>query len=157
MYYPNIVREVRAADGRLIRRRAPLLAGQLVKPATAQLCLSYLEGAVEHGTGAKARIPGVRVGGKTGTAQIYDIKQHKHLENQYIMSFMAVAPIESPRFVVFVRVVKPKFGEHGSDTSAPTTKRVLEAALRLSEAESAQHQPTVEVHDDPPKPAQNAG
>jgi stage V sporulation protein D (sporulation-specific penicillin-binding protein) len=157
MYYPNMVREVRTADGRLLRRRAPLLAGQLVKPETARLCLSYLEGAVEHGTGTKARIPGVRVGGKTGTAQIYDIHERKYLENQYIMSFMAVAPIDSPRFVVFVRVTKPKLGEHGSDTSAPTAKRVLEAALRLSEAELAQRQPAVEVQAGAPKSAQNAG
>jgi len=145
MYYPNIVREVRAADGRLIRRREPLLAGQLYKPETARTALSFLEGAVEHGTGVGAKMQGVRVGGKTGTAQIYDIVQQKHLEDQYIMSFIAVAPIEAPRFVVLVRVTRPTFGEHGSDTSVPTAKRVLEAALRLSEAQAEAERPTVQV------------
>jgi len=151
MYRPNIVREVRSAHGELIGRRESDLAAQLVKPETARLALSFLEQAVEHGTGAPARIEGVRVGGKTGTAQIYDVSQGRHLD-EYIMSFMAVAPIEAPRFVVFVKVVKPKFGEHGSDTAAPAVKRVLEAALHLSEAEMAASQPSVEVEGSPAQP-----
>ncbi|MGQ9730852.1 MAG: peptidoglycan D,D-transpeptidase FtsI family protein [Candidatus Zipacnadales bacterium] len=133
MYYPNIVREVRRADGQLIRRREPQLAGQLVKPETAKLVLSFLEEAVKNGTGRPAAIKGVRVGGKTGTAQIYDPRLKRHLEDEYIMSFVAVAPIEAPRFVVLVRLVKPKFGEHGSDTAAPTARRVIQAALRLTQ------------------------
>jgi stage V sporulation protein D (sporulation-specific penicillin-binding protein) len=148
MYAPNIVREVRRADGSLVRRREPLLIGQLYKPETARLALAFLEGAVDRGTGATARIPGVRVGGKTGTAQIYDLATQRHLD-EYTMSFIAVAPIEAPRFVVFVRVVKPAVGEHGSDTAAPTAKRVLEAALHLSEAELAATRPAVEVRGAP--------
>jgi len=141
MYYPNIVREVRGADGALIRRRDPVPAGQLVKPETARLTLRFLEEAVAHGTGSGARIEGVRVGGKTGTAQIWDPQRRRHLEDQYIMSFVAVAPVESPRFVVLVRVVKPQVGEHGSDTAAPTAKRLLEAALRLSDAQGLPQSP----------------
>jgi stage V sporulation protein D (sporulation-specific penicillin-binding protein) len=156
MYYPNIVREVLAADGTLVRRREPVLAGQLYKPETARIALSFLEGAVEHGTGVGAKIPGVRVGGKTGTAQIYDIVQQKHLEDQYIMSFIGVAPIEAPRFVILVRVTKPKYGEHGADTSVPTVKRVMEAALRLSDAQADAEPPSVQVDAGPPS-APSAG
>ena len=144
MYRPNIVREVRRADGRLVGSREPTLLGQLYKPKSARLALRFLEHAVENGTGATAKIEGVRVGGKTGTAQIYDPATGQHLD-EYIMSFIAVAPIEAPRFVVFVRVVRPKVGEHGSDTAAPVAKRVLEAAINLSAAELAGEQPTVEV------------
>jgi len=126
-----------------------VLAGQLYRPETAKLALSFLEKAVEHGTGAGARIKGVRVGGKTGTAQIYDVAQRRHLEGQYTMSFVAVAPIDAPRFVVLVRVTRPKFGEHGSDTAVPTAKRVLEAALRLSEIEIGEPSPVLRAHVSP--------
>jgi cell division protein FtsI/penicillin-binding protein 2 len=137
MYGPNIVHEVRRADGSLVRHREPLDLGQLVKPETAGRMLAFLEGAVESGTGAGCRIPGVRVGGKTGTAQIFDVKAGKHLADEYIMSFIAVAPIQAPRYVVFVRVDRPKVGEHGSDTALPTVKRILEAALRLQPPDEA--------------------
>lgn len=136
MYCPNIVREVRRSDGRLVRRRYQIPACQLVKPETAQTVLSFLEAAVQDGTGRAAKIEGLRVGGKTGTAQIWDAAERRHLEGQYVMSFVAVAPIEAPRYVVLVRVVRPRVGHHGSDTALPTAKRVLEAALRLEGAET---------------------
>jgi cell division protein FtsI (penicillin-binding protein 3) len=95
--------------------------------------LSFLEGVVQHGTGGPAAIPGVRVGGKTGTAQIYDWRTGGFLPNEYVMSFIAVAPIEAPRFVVLCRVTRPQYGSHGSDTALPTVRRVLAAALRLAD------------------------
>jgi len=132
-YYPNVVREVRSASGQLIRRRAPLSGGTLFKPKTCATMLSFLEGVVRHGTGGPAAIPGVRVGGKTGTAQIYDWRTGGFLPNEYVMSFIAVAPIEAPRFVVLCRVTRPQYGSHGSDTALPTVRRVLVAALRLAD------------------------
>ena len=131
--YPNVVREVRTATGRLVRRRGPLKAYRLFKPETSTRMLSFLEGVVQHGTGVAAALPGVRVGGKTGTAQIYDWKLHGFLPDEYVMSFVAVAPIEAPRFVVLCRVTRPAYGAHGSDTALPAVKRVLGAALRLED------------------------
>ena len=119
--------------------------GPLVSPETAKLALSFLEEAVTNGTGKNGAIEGVRVGGKTGTAQIYDPKLRKYLENEYVMSFVTVAPVESPRFVVLVRVVKPTSGLHGSDTAAPTARRVLEAALRLTDGDADHEQPAAKV------------
>ncbi len=136
-YYPNIVREVRNAAGQLIRRREPLSGGRLFRPETCATMRSFLEGVVVHGTGAPAAIPGVRVGGKTGTAQIYDWRTGGFLPNEYIMSFIAVAPIDAPRFVVLCRVTRPAYGAHGSDTALPTVKRVLTAALRLADERAA--------------------
>jgi len=132
-YYPNVVREVRTATGRLVRRREPLKAYRLFKPETSATMLSFLEGAVQHGTGAAATIPGLRIGGKTGTAQIYDWKIGGFLPNEYVMSFIAIAPIEAPRFVVLCRVTRPAYGAHGSDTALPVVKQVLAAALRLED------------------------
>jgi cell division protein FtsI/penicillin-binding protein 2 len=132
-YYPNIVREVRGPQGALLRRREPYPGDRLFEPDTCRQMLAFLEGAVEYGTGRAAAIDGVRVGGKTGTAQIWDPKQKAFLKDEFVMSFVAVAPIEAPQFVVHVRVNKPKVGDHGSDTALPAAKQVLEAALRLAD------------------------
>lgn len=132
-YYPNIVKEVRSAGGELLRRREPCEGGRLFKKGTTELLLQFLEEAVVNGTGRPASIPEVRVGGKTGTSQIFDPETGSFLEGAYVMSFIAVAPIEAPRFVVLVRVDRPTSGEHGSDTAAPTARRILEDAMRLSE------------------------
>ncbi len=132
-HYPNIVKEVRSASGDLVRRREPCEGGRVYKKETTELLLQYLEEAVVNGTGRPARIDGLRVGGKTGTSQIFDPETGSFLEGAYVMSFVAVAPIEAPRFVVLVRVDRPTSGEHGSDTAAPAARRILEDAMRLSE------------------------
>ncbi len=132
-YYPNIVKEVRSANGDLIRRREPCEGGRVFKKETTELLLRYLEEAVANGTGRPASVPGVRVGGKTGTSQIFDPETRAFLEGAYVMSFIAVAPVEAPRFVVLVRVDRPTSGEHGSDTAAPTARRIIKDAMRLSE------------------------
>ncbi len=132
-YYPNIVKEVRSAGGELVRRRKPCEGGRVFKQETAELLLQYLEEAVVNGTGKRGAVEGVRVGGKTGTSQIFDPDQGCFLEDAFVMSFIAVAPIENPRFVVLVRVSRPRIGKHGSDTAAPTARRIMEDAIRLSE------------------------
>ncbi len=133
MLYPNIVKEVRGEDGTLIRRRQPSEAGRLYGPGASREMLKYLESNVERGTGHSAKIEGVRVGGKTGTAQIFDQKTQRFLASEYVMSFAAVAPIEDPQFVVLVRVSRPKHGQHASDTAAPAARRALDAALRMAD------------------------
>ena len=137
MLYPNVVREARGADGHLIHRREPSEAGRLFKPETCDEMLSYLEANVQHGTGHSAAIEGVRVGGKTGTAQIFDHENGRFFADEYVMSFAAIAPIEDPQFVVVVRVTRPKVGAHASDTAAPAAKRALEAAFRLGDSPEA--------------------
>jgi len=73
---------------------------------------------VEQGYGWRARIPGVQVAGKTGTAEAPPGKPHAW--------FIAFAPADQPRFAVAVVV---EHAGHGSQHAAPIARRVLEAAL----------------------------
>ena len=127
---PNIIRDVCNPDGTVLRRREPQTLGRVFSPEACRQALAMLEQVVQSGTGRPAGIKGVRVGGKTGTAQIWDPKTKRYLAGQYLLSFCAVAPIEDPRFVVLVTVERPRVGEHGSDTAAPAAREVLLAALR---------------------------
>ncbi len=79
---------------------------------------------VDAGTGTAAQIPGIKVAGKTGTAQTTSGKPHAW--------FVCFAPAANPRIVVAVVVLNG--GNLGSDATggavaAPIAKAVLEAAL----------------------------
>lgn len=79
-----------------------------------------MEEVVRAGTGGRARIPGVRVGGKTGTAQ------NPHGEDHAL--FLALAPMDEPR--IALAIVAENSG-HGGSVAAPIAARAIRAFLRL--------------------------
>jgi len=81
-----------------------------------------------EGTAPKARVPGYRVGGKTGTA-------HKLVDgayaNKYVSAFVGFAPISDPRLIVAVMIDEPGAGQHyGGAVAAPVFSQVMGASLR---------------------------
>jgi len=79
---------------------------------------------VDNGTGSNARIPGVRVAGKTGTAQTGN-------DNPAVAWFVAFAPAQSPEVAVAVVVEDAGAPEvSGNMLAAPIAKDVIEAVLR---------------------------
>lgn len=88
-----------------------------------------LEMAVQpEGTAPKARVPGYRVGGKTGTA--YKIEGGVYAR-KYIASFVGLAPISDPRLVVAVMIDEPTGGAHyGGDVAGPAFSQITGGALR---------------------------
>jgi peptidoglycan glycosyltransferase len=117
---PYLVQSVRQPDGRVIdnlpNRR--ILEG-LMKPATAQLVRQMMISVVEKGSGQKAQIPGLIVGGKTGTAQVGgDLLPHSW--------FAGFAQAESGGVVVVV--ILENAGE-GSQVAAPIFAEVARAAM----------------------------
>ncbi len=145
-YLPQLVEEVRDADGNVVEKFSPKLLGELSGVE------SYLrlirEGLVEvvhgkRGTARKARIKGLTIGGKTGTAQVVKVAQYRHLKEEDIPYkfrdhawFTCYAPAENPEIAVTVLV---EHGLHGGSGAAPIAKKVLEAyfADRLKEPETA--------------------
>jgi peptidoglycan glycosyltransferase len=120
MPIPHYALEVRDGAGNTIRTIAPGAAGQVVRPDTAARIRDYLVGAVE-GPGAfafGAKIAGVRVAGKTGTAENPAGAPHGW--------FVGFAPAEAP--VVAVAVIIENSGQGGLD-AAPLGGRVMQAAL----------------------------
>jgi cell division protein FtsI (penicillin-binding protein 3) len=82
----------------------------------------------KDGTGVKATIPGYRVAGKTGTAQVVDPATGKYSRSRYIGSFVGFATGVEPRLVIFTALDEPKGVYYGAETAAPLFRGVLQAA-----------------------------
>ena len=82
------------------------------------------------GTGVKANVPGFRVAGKTGTSFLAG--EGGYQKNRYISSFVGIAPLTNPRFIVAV-VLHDAHGKlhQGGDVSGPVFERIMEGTLRL--------------------------
>jgi cell division protein FtsI (penicillin-binding protein 3) len=99
---------------------------RVVRVETAATVLALLEGVTgENGTGKAARVDGVRVAGKTGTAKLGAAMDSK----DYYSSFVGTAPLENPRYVVFVGAETPRDGGTGGQVAAPVFARVMKRLL----------------------------
>ena len=81
----------------------------------------------EGGTGVKAALPGFRVAGKTGTAQMVDPETGRYSREKYIASFIGFPVGVEPRVVIFTSIVEPRGVYYASETAAPLFKEVLSA------------------------------
>ena len=86
----------------------------------------------EGGTAQQARIPGYRVAGKTGTAQVVDPVRGGY-SREVIASFIGMAPADDPQLVVAVFVNEPQYGRYGGSLAGPIFKDVMTHALRARE------------------------
>ena len=117
LYRPYIVAGI-GRDGEVepVARR-PEVVGSPITPATARTLERMLEAVVEEGTGGKAAVPGYRVAGKTGTAQIP--VPGGYSPDKHLASFVGFAPARDPAFVALIAVDEPVGLYHGGDVAAP--------------------------------------
>ena len=125
---PRVVKAVTDFEGNVVERFDPEILGETISPAAAKNMLSILENVCENGTGKRARVPGYRVGGKTGTAQLVEPGGGGYAAGQYIASFLGVAPIDDPRIVVLIKIERPQ-PYWGGLVAGPVFNRVAEKAL----------------------------
>jgi cell division protein FtsI (penicillin-binding protein 3) len=103
---------------------------QIISSKTAAQVRTMLESVVSpEGTASRAQVAGYRVGGKTGTAQ--KIVNGRYSQTSYVGSFVGIAPMSKPRFVIAVMVDDPKGAVHtGGGVAAPTFADLAANALR---------------------------
>jgi cell division protein FtsI/penicillin-binding protein 2 len=119
---PRLIERMESPGGREIR--PPLQpACRVFSAETCKNVREMLARVVEEGSGKKAQIPGVRVGGKTGTAEKLPAR------TEVTASFVALAPVERPTLVVLVVVDEPKGAHLASKVAAPHVKAILERSL----------------------------
>jgi Cell division protein FtsI/penicillin-binding protein 2 len=131
LYKPYVVDKITAPDGTLIRQNQPSAVRQVISKTTANQMTNILEQVVSDGTGSLAIIPGVKVAGKTGTAQKVDPKTGGYSSTDFIASFAAFAPVENPKIAVLIVLDSPQGAVHqGGQLAAPKAKTLLEAILQ---------------------------
>jgi cell division protein FtsI (penicillin-binding protein 3) len=139
---PHVVAEVRGADGRQLPRAAAVPGVRVMSEATAKRLARLLEEVVGgRGTGGLAAIDGVRVAGKTGTAQQIDPETGRYSADRETASFIGFVPSNRPALVIAVVLDNPKGRGWGGQTAAPVFSRVAQASLRYLSAPPAPPSP----------------
>lgn len=122
---PNLVESIVAADLSVLESFEPSVYKQSISASTAAALTQMMVASVSNGAGSNARIDGVDVAGKTGTAENGE-------GEPYTLWFTGFAPANDPRVAVAVVIENGGgFGQSGSgnQVAAPIAKRVLEAVL----------------------------
>jgi peptidoglycan glycosyltransferase len=124
---PYLVQEVRAPNLSVIDQAKPEEMSQAVTPDVAQELTTMMTGVVDNGTGTNAQIDGIKVAGKTGTAQ----HGENNTSNPYAW-FVSFAPADNPKVAVAVVVYDQNVGRgdiSGNEFAAPIAKSVMQAVL----------------------------
>jgi len=115
---PQIVEEM-IQDEKIEDQFKKNVVRKVISKNTANQIALMLESNVKNGHGKQAKVPGYRIGGKTGTAQIPDREKGGYLEDATIGTFAGFAPIEDPKFVIVSIIDHPKDVEWAESTAAP--------------------------------------
>ena len=115
---PRLVHALEDADGKVIYTYPPEIEGRAISAATAAKLRGILRAVVVWGTGnPTARVPGYTTAGKTGTAQVEE--NGRYQPGAYVGSFIGYVPADAPRYVIFVKIERPRGAYYGSTVAAP--------------------------------------
>lgn len=115
------------------------LVRKTISKNTSNILKMALESVVANGGGKVTYIDGYRVGGKTGTAQ--KVENGRYLENNYIMSFMAVLPSNDPEIVLYLAIDNPKkTALLSSYTTTPFVRKILLDIINIMDIKKQDNQ-----------------
>lgn len=126
---PYMVQRILDSEGNVLAERVPSIVRRVLREETAKMASEVLVGVVEHGTGTAAKIPGMRVAGKTGTSQKAAEDRRGYLSGQYMSSFVGYFPAENPRYSMLILIDEPHGLHYGGQVAAPVFQRVATEIL----------------------------
>lgn len=151
---PYAIRRVVDSRGQTLQESKPLCIRRVVSDSTARIVTDMLVAAVQEGTGVKARIEGLRIAGKTGTAQKPRLDGPGYAPGQFVASFVGFLPAEDPKLLCLVVVDVPKGLYWGSEAAAPTFKRIVSRILALDSSPIRRDSPPSLARNDASGPQQ---
>ena len=131
---PYIVSEVIDANGNTVLKQEPTMVRQVISEETSKMMCALLESVVTDGTAKNAAVAGYSIGGKTGTSEKIDVLDENGKPTlDKIVSFVGVAPMDDPQYIVLVALDTPsrQTGIYisGGVMAAPTVGAVMSDIL----------------------------
>lgn len=124
---PQLVKEVIDETGEVILEFAPEIEERIISQETSDKMKDLFTAAVGSNK-HRAYIDGITVGGKSGTST--KMVGSEYQEDVVVSSFVGIAPMENPEYVVLVVVDEPQVGSTGTEVAAPIVRSILEDIFR---------------------------
>ena len=127
---PYVVSEVQDNNGNTVLKQEPTVIRQVIKEETSQMMCRLLQSVVMEGTAKNAQVAGFSIGGKTGTSEKIDVfDENGQRVQDKIVSFVGVAPMDDPQYIVLVALDTPARSTgiyiSGGVMAAPTVGAVM--------------------------------
>ncbi len=129
---PYVVRAILDGKGDTLKLVSPTPIRRVVSEETAHLLVDFMKGVVSFGTGQKAKMEGLVIGGKTGTAQKAKPGGGGYEKDNYIASFLGFFPAEDPQMVGLITLDSPRKEHLGGLTAAPVFKNATRRIIPLT-------------------------
>ena len=127
---PYLVSQVIDTEGNVVLQQEPTVLRQVIREETSKTMRMLMESVVEEGTAKNAKVVGFSIGGKTGTSEKIDVfDQNGQRVQDKIVSFVGVAPMDDPEYIVLVALDTPSRSTgmyiSGGVMAAPTVGAVM--------------------------------
>lgn len=128
---PHIVKSIVDSDSNVVKEREIERSDPIFDVATADEVLEGMELATqEGGTATKTAIEGLRVGSKTGTAQLYNSETKSYEDGGVLASTLSIVPLEDPKYIIYFAAKAPTKGSiWGSNIAGPAVHGILEGLV----------------------------
>jgi len=124
---PHVVKDIYSQN---YYKDFPVQKQRVISSSTAERAKSILIDVVSDGTGKLASIPGVKIGGKTGTAQKYDPAIRRYSPTQYRASFIGFISDLDPPLVIGITIFEPRKSHFGGVVAAPLFKKIAQMSIK---------------------------
>ncbi|MFQ5865051.1 MAG: penicillin-binding transpeptidase domain-containing protein [bacterium] len=136
---PAIVKEIKSKENKTLFQFKPQMIRRVMPQGIANTMASILEEAVSNGTGEQAKISGLRIAGKTGTAQKPLEDMHGYSNSKFVASFAGFFPAEQAQLLIFLTIDQPYPIHSGGQVAAPTFRKMLERIYKIYDEPPVRH------------------
>ena len=130
LYKPYIVKNVFSPNGRTILANKPQMLRRVVSEETAKITTELLANVVNEGTGINAKLLGLSIAGKTGTAQ--QLVDGSYKNKKYTASFAGFFPANNPKIAMVVILDRPQNNYYGGSVAAPIFRNIAQRWVSMS-------------------------
>ncbi|MFQ5603429.1 MAG: penicillin-binding transpeptidase domain-containing protein [bacterium] len=128
---PMIIKEIRNQENKIVASYHPQKIRQVMDKTSAVKMIDILEEVVEMGTGTSAKIPNLKIAGKTGTAQKPLRGRLGYSDSKFVASFAGFYPAENARLLIYINIDEPFPVHSGGNVAAPAFRNILQQILKI--------------------------